>query len=63
MSPVAAAQAMREKSDALITERARLGSAMRRIHALAGLPGLKACFESELERLTAANDHDRMWIG
>lgn len=61
--PDAAIQAMREKADALAIERARLGSSMRRIHALAGLTGLKACLESELERLTAANDHDRNWIG
>jgi len=61
--PDAAIQAMREKADALQIERARLGSSMRRIHALAGMNGLKACLESELERLTAANDHDRSWIG
>lgn len=54
---------MRERADTLLTERARLGTAMRRIHAAAGLAGLKACLESELERLTAANDHDRSWIG
>ena len=54
---------MRERADTLLTERARLGSSMRRIHALAGLSGLKACLESELERLQAANDHNRDWIG
>jgi hypothetical protein len=54
---------MRERADTLLTERARLGTAMRRIHALAGLSGVKACFEAELERLTAANDHDRNFIG
>lgn len=63
MKASAAATAMREKADALNLGRARLGSAMRQIHALAGLSGLKACLESELERLQAANDHDRSWIG
>lgn len=63
MKPAAAAAAMREKADALILARARLGTEMRRIHALAGMSGLKASLESELERLQAANDHDRSWIG
>jgi hypothetical protein len=63
MRPSAATTAMREKAEALITERARLGTAMRRIHVLAGMSGLKACLESELERLTAANDHDKNWVG
>lgn len=63
MKASAATAIMREKADALILARARLGTEMRRIHALAGLSGLKACLESELERLQAANDHDRSWIG
>lgn len=62
MKAAAATTAMREKADALLTERARLGTAMRRIHTLAGLNGLKACFESELERLKADNDNG-VWIG
>lgn len=61
--PDAAIQAMREKADAIAIERARLTTCMHRIFHLAGLTGLKACLESELERLTAANDHDRNWIG
>lgn len=59
----AAAVAMRERAETLLLERARLGTAMRRIHALAGMSGLKSCLESELERLQAANDHSRDWIG
>ncbi|HYC66666.1 hypothetical protein [Brevundimonas sp.] len=59
----AAITAMRERADVIQIERSRLGSAMRRIHAISGMAGLKACLESELERLQAANDHNRNWIG
>lgn len=61
--PDAAIQRGRETAEALQIERARLGTAMRRIHALAGMTGLDACYRSERERLTAANDHNRDWIG
>lgn len=62
MRAAAAISNMREKADALLTERARLGTAMRRIHVLAGEVGLRSCFESEMERLKADNDNG-VWIG
>ena len=64
MTPDAAATAMRQKADALLTERARLQGVMRAILDMTDIHGVRAILNTEFQRLPGAGANDNKdWIG
>ena len=62
MTPLQAANLMRETADTLNLARARMSREMRIIFQIGGENALRSVFEAEVESIKGANDN-RDWIG
>ena len=62
MTPLQAANLMRETADTLNLARARMSREMRIIFTIGGEQALRNVFEAEVQSIKGANDN-RDWVG
>lgn len=63
MTPDRATTLMKERADVLALARARMASQMHTVARLAGLSGLRAMVEAEMEKIASAGEDGGSWIG